>query len=145
MCFVNLTRSIFGSRVCKCRRSTHAQITFRRDLSVTWRPTLTVTAAGYRLELNLSVMGFFLGLQRRTLPLVGFCRTLQQRPLHPNLLSLRNTNRRPNRPADPPTTNTSPTGAPPPTYHRISRTISRNTKSECELWCVLGCDGEAGD
>jgi len=147
MWFVNLTRSIFGSRVCKCRRSTHAQITFRRDLSVTWRPTLTVTAASYRLGLQPKFLSrvFFIGLQRRNLPKVGFCRTLRQRPLHPNLLSLRNTNRRPNRPADPPTTNTSPTGAPPPTYHWISRTITRNTRSECELLFVLRCDGEAGD
>lgn len=121
----------------KFLRSKHARTRLRRDLAVTWRVATLIECQGrvyYRSGLGpLSLSRVIVGLQRKSLPPVGFCRSPQQRRLHPLLLSLHNINRRHHRPADPPTTNKSPMGAPPPTCHWTSRMIPRNSKSEREL------------
>jgi hypothetical protein len=52
MCFVSIRRSIFGSRVSKFRRSTHAQITLRHDLAVTWRLATHIECHGRGLSIN---------------------------------------------------------------------------------------------
>jgi hypothetical protein len=128
-------------------RSTHARTRLRRDLAECHVVThMNVRATVYyRSGLWPASLGRIIVLQRKNLPPVASCRSLQQRRLHPRLPSLLlNTKRRPHRPADPPTANTSPTGAPPPTYYWTSRTIPKNSRSECEFCVALPRDGVEG-